>query len=88
LVVFGDSEFASNAAMLKDGGGAYYILMSSVNWLRGRMELLGIPPKSRKPHEYRASPAEQLSLTWKPTVLMLVGLLAIGMTVWTVRHRM
>jgi ABC-type uncharacterized transport system involved in gliding motility auxiliary subunit len=47
LVVWGDSDFASNTFFSTQGNGVLFL--NSVNWLAGRGELIAIPPKERVP---------------------------------------
>jgi hypothetical protein len=87
LVVVGDAEFAANAFLTQQGGsGGFTLLMSSVNWLRGRMELLGIDPKEREPSHLNKTPKERWAMVWQPTVLFMLFFIVTGITVWKVRH--
>jgi hypothetical protein len=87
LVVLGDAEFAANAFLTRQGGsGGFTLLMGSVNWLRGRLELLGIEPKERKATGLAKSKEERWAMVWKPTVLFLCFFVAAGIAVWKVRH--
>lgn len=87
LVVLGDAEFAANAFLTQRGGsGGFTLLMSSVNWLRGRMELLGISPKEREPTHLEKTAKERWAMVWQPTALFMLFFVVTGITVWKVRH--
>lgn len=87
LVVFGDSYFISNGALMNGIGGNIDIFMSSLNWLLERTELLHIGPKA--PGELRL----EMSSKKLRNVYLLVGIAipaviaAFGMIIVWIRRR-
>jgi ABC-type uncharacterized transport system involved in gliding motility auxiliary subunit len=85
LVVFGDSDFATNGQLANVGNPT--LVANAFNWLLERQNLLGIGPK--KPEQVRLSltPGELSAITW----LSLAGLPALavgaGVLVWSRRRR-
>ena len=66
LVVVGNAQFASNRAVSALSGRVHAsFLLSSVNWLRGRRELLGdIPPQRHEGYRLSGSPDDHRGLVW------------------------
>ncbi len=85
LVVFGDSDFATNSILPSAGNPT--LVANAFNWLLERQKLLGIGPK--KPEQTRLSlaPGELSRITW----LVMAGLpalaIAAGILVWRKRRR-
>jgi ABC-type uncharacterized transport system involved in gliding motility auxiliary subunit len=86
LVVYGDSDFATNQLVRADGNDAT-LLANSLNWLVERETLLGIPP--RKTEQVRLSlTAGELHTVWALSLLLLPGLaVAAGIYVHFRRRR-
>ena len=85
LVVFGDSDFATNGQLANVGNPT--LLANAFNWLLERQNLLGIGPK--KPEQVRLSlaPGELAAVTWG-TLLGLPALaVGAGILVWSRRRR-
>jgi ABC-type uncharacterized transport system involved in gliding motility auxiliary subunit len=85
LVVFGDSDFATNGQLANVGNPT--LVANAFNWLLERQNLLGIGPK--KPEQVRLSltPGELAAVTWG-TLLGLPALaVAAGVFVWSRRRR-
>ncbi|HVR98830.1 MAG TPA: GldG family protein [Thermoanaerobaculia bacterium] len=81
LVVFGDSDFASNQLLQANAGNAI-LLSNALNWLVEREALLGIPPK--KTEQVKLSLTEgQLWRIYALTLLLLPGL---GVILGTMVH--
>lgn len=74
LVVFGDSDFATNGQLLNVGNAE--ILANSINWLVERETLIGIPPKAPEQVRLNLSASQLRRLTW--LVLGLLPALAIA----------
>ena len=88
LVVAGDGEFAGNRALaLPAGRLSYGLLVASVNWLRGRKELLAdIPPLRHEPYQLAGDPADHRTLVWTSSLLLCAAIVTAGTTIWTVRR--
>jgi ABC-type uncharacterized transport system involved in gliding motility auxiliary subunit len=86
LVVFGDSDFATNQLVRANGTNAM-LLANSLNWLVERETLLGIPPK--KTEQVRLSlTAGELRTVYVLSLLVLPGLAAAaGIYVYFRRRR-
>jgi len=86
LVVFGDSDFASDQ-LLRASEANVVLLIDTLNWLVERESLLGIPPK--EPERVRLS-LTQTQMTWVYALALLIlpGLAVIlGVVVWFRRRR-
>jgi len=86
LVVFGDSDFASDQ-LLRASEANVVLLIDTLNWLVERESLLGIPPK--EPERVRLS-LTQSQMTWVYALALLIlpGLAVIlGVVVWLRRRR-
>jgi ABC-type uncharacterized transport system involved in gliding motility auxiliary subunit len=85
LVVFGDSDFATNGQLANVGNPT--LLANAFNWLLERDQLLGIGPK--KPEQVRlAMTPGQVTAVWVGTLLGLPALaVAAGVAVWFRRRR-
>ena len=87
LIVFGDADFLANAFGSQPASSSYPLFMNSVNWLRGRLESIGIPPKEPESLTLTVSASKAYALVWVPTVSLLVFLITCGVSVWIIRHR-
>lgn len=78
LVVFGDSDFATNAQLANVGNPT--LLANTLNWMVERQKLLGIGPKSPEQVRLNLSAAQ---LRWV-TLWVLLGLpgLAVAAGIW------
>ncbi|MGE5234354.1 MAG: GldG family protein [Acidobacteriota bacterium] len=85
LVVFGDSDFASNAQLANAGNAT--LLADTMNWLVERKQLLGIAAKT--PEQIRLNlTAGQLSLIfWTVLLILPAGAVAAGISVYLRRRR-
>jgi ABC-type uncharacterized transport system involved in gliding motility auxiliary subunit len=86
LVVYGDSDFATN--QLVQGNPANAVLLAnSLNWLAEREALLTIPPKKTEQVRLSLTPGELRSV-YLLTLLALPGLaVVLGVFVYTRRRR-
>jgi ABC-type uncharacterized transport system involved in gliding motility auxiliary subunit len=86
LVVFGDSDFASN--QLLEANVANSVLLSNAfNWLVEREALLGIPPKKTETVRLNLT-SQQLRVVYLMTLLVLPALAIVGgITLYTRRRR-
>ena len=88
LVVVGDAEFLSNRVL---AGSASRVnssfVLSCINWLRGRRELLGdIPPRRHEGYRLAGSPDDLRGLVWKSSLAFWALIATAGVTVWTTRR--
>lgn len=84
LVVFGDSDFVTNAWLNRLGNRDLF--MNAVNWLRGEETLIAVRPRRRK-YDYRMlQPYEGRRLFWSAVVAEPGLLLALGLFVWARRQ--
>lgn len=88
LVVVGDAEFIDNHSLSQPTGrSAASFALASVNWLRGRKDLLGdIPPRRNEGYRLAGTPEEQRGLVWKPALLLGALIVTAGATVWVSRR--
>ena len=86
LVVFGDSNFASDQ-LLRASEANVVLLIDTLNWLVERESLLGIPPK--EPERVRLNLTQtQIAWVFALALLILPGLAVIlGVVVWLRRRR-
>lgn len=86
MVVFGDASFASNpwASQLATNRDLF---LNAVNWMRGRTELIGIQPRTRKNIRLTLDNRQYKRMLFGPSLTMLFLFGALGACVWMVRHR-
>lgn len=86
LVVFGDSDFASNQ-LLEANVANSVLLSNALNWLVEREALLGIPPKKTEAVRLNLT-SQQLRVVYLITLLVLPSLAIVGgITLYTRRRR-
>lgn len=85
LVVFGDSDLATNGQLANVGNPT--LLANAFNWLLERQKLLGIGPK--KPEQVRLSltPGQLSAITWLALGALPALAIAAGVAVWYRRRR-
>jgi hypothetical protein len=88
LVIAGDVTFVSNRVLSGSSGRVNSsFVLSCVNWLRGRRELLGdIPPQRHEAYRLTGSPDDHRGLVWKTSLLLCACIATAGVTVWTSRR--
>jgi hypothetical protein len=88
LVIAGDAAFVSNRVLSSTAGRVNSsFVLSCVNWLRGRRELLGdIPPQRHEGYRLTGSPDDHRGLVWKSSLLLCAVIATSGVTVWTTRR--
>ena len=85
LVVFGDSDFATNGQLANVGNPT--LLANAFNWLLEREKLLGIGPKQPEQVRLTLTPGQLSGITWG-SLLGLPGLaVTAGVLVWFRRRR-
>ena len=88
LVVVGDAEFLSNRILAGSAGRVNSsFVLSCINWLRGRRELLGdIAPRRHEGYRLSGSPDDLRGLVWKSSLALWALIATAGVTVWTTRR--
>jgi hypothetical protein len=89
LVVVGDSEFVANRALAASAGHtSVSFVLSCINWLRGRRELLGdIPPRRYEGYRLAGTADEQRRIVWTSSLFLCSLIMTVGAMVWTSRRR-
>lgn len=88
LVVIGDATLACNSQLQTDAEFSYNVLSSSLSWLRGKAVVLGnIKPKERASYRPNLNADELSRLRWVPGTLLLLFVVAAGVTVGILRRR-
>lgn len=87
ILVYGDSDFASNFFL--DYLGNRDLLLNSVNWLTGERHLIGIrrPAKAPGIQQFFLSARQGAVAFWLGTVIQPVVMLVLGIAVYTYRRR-
>jgi len=80
LVVFGDSDFASNAFL--GSVGNLDLAVNSVDWLTEEEALLSIRPKDTQKHELVLSGGQARIIMYSSAIFLPLIVLAIGVGVW------
>ncbi len=80
LVVFGDSDFASNAALTSLGNGDLFV--NSVNWLAAEEELISIRPRPEQPRMAVLTTLQRNLILLISLILIPLAILATGAVVW------
>ncbi|MFP3853996.1 MAG: GldG family protein [Anaerolineales bacterium] len=86
LVVFGDSDFASNANYFGLGNGDIFV--NSVDWLAGQENLIQLTPRERTQRTVVPPSVQTLGLIFLATVILIPGAsIGAGVVVWWQRRR-
>jgi hypothetical protein len=88
LVVFGDANLVTNRMLAASRGqtGLFEVVVSCMDWLRGRPQSIGIEPKKRDLFTFNPG-TETVRMALLPGILMLFGVVGLGAGVWLVRRR-
>lgn len=84
MVVFGDSDFVSNGAMV---GGNADLFMSALNWLLDRDETVAIAPKPIEEVKLSLSRKQFRRLFWGMVVGIPCVAVVMGLMVWSRRRK-
>jgi hypothetical protein len=94
MVVLGSTGWMTNEALASPDGRRFgdnnlTLFRSSVNWLRGSSDLGAAPVEgqARTIYSLTLPEAELPRLEYLPGLLMLLGVVALGVSVWVVRRR-
>ena len=86
LVVFGDSDFASNAEFYNYANGD--LLVNSIDWAARQEALISLTPKQSTPRFVTPPTTQAVGLIFLLTVLVIPGaVIATGVSVWIRRRR-
>ncbi|HEX4950904.1 MAG TPA: GldG family protein [Blastocatellia bacterium] len=83
LVVFGDSDFASNAYQRQGANGDLFV--NSINWLAEEEDLISIRPKSQTNRDVQLSSVAQNLLFWI-IIFMPLAVIVTGISIWWKRR--
>lgn len=86
LVVFGDSDFSSNAYFPLSGNGDLFL--NSINWLAQEKDLISIRPKEVKGSRLLLTRSEGRMVFILPVLLFPSIVLIFGLSVWRKRRRL
>ncbi len=84
LAVFGDSDFITNRYYNLSGNGNFFL--NTVNWLTEEADLISIQPRTRTPRSISLTPSQGRFLMFLSVVLLPVGVLAAGLSIWLRRR--
>jgi ABC-type uncharacterized transport system involved in gliding motility auxiliary subunit len=80
IVVFGDSDFASN--MLFTAGGNRDLFMNTVGWLSQQENLIAIRPKEPSDRRLNMTAAQQSNITWFSLIIVPLAIFGTGIYSW------
>jgi ABC-type uncharacterized transport system involved in gliding motility auxiliary subunit len=80
MVVFGDSDFASNA--LFRAGGNRDLFMNTVGWLSQQENLISIRPKEPSDRRLTMTAAQQSNVTWLSLLIVPLAIFGTGVYSW------
>ncbi|MBM3293919.1 MAG: hypothetical protein FJY82_05270 [Candidatus Aminicenantes bacterium] len=84
IVVFGDSDFASNRFFNYQGNGNLFL--NALNWLTEEEDLISIAPKTSNPRTISLTPSRGKLVFWISVVLLPLAVLAVGISIWMRRR--
>jgi len=80
LVVFGDSDFASNAYFSTSGNGDLFL--NALNWLAQEEDLISIRPRDLADRRVTLTPRQSRTVFFISVILMPLAALMVGTAVW------
>ena len=86
LLLFGDSDFLSNAYFNASGNGD--LALSGVAWLAEQEELISIRPKTSTPRVVILSPQQVFLYFWTIVALAPVAITVVGVGIWWRRKKL
>jgi ABC-type uncharacterized transport system involved in gliding motility auxiliary subunit len=84
LVVFGDSEFATNQYYNLSGNGNLFL--NTINWLTEETDLISIQPRTSTPRTIQLTPSQSRLIFFFSVLILPLVVLVIGVSVW-IRRR-
>jgi hypothetical protein len=85
LIVFGDSDFASNSYFGQQGNGNLF--MNSVTWLAQDENFITIRPKNPEDRRLTMTEAQGRLVSYVAVLLLPASILIAGVSVWMKRRR-
>ena len=85
LVVFGDSDFASNAYYGQVGNGNLFL--NTIAWLAGDDSFISIRPKSPEDRRLTMTEAQGKLVSYVSMLLLPLGVIIAGISVWMKRRK-
>lgn len=86
LLVFGDSDFLTNASFNAAGNGD--LALNSIAWLSAQEDLVSIRPKTSVPRVVILSPQQVFYYFWTIVALAPVLIAAVGIGIWVRRKKL
>ncbi|MFQ5877966.1 MAG: GldG family protein [Acidobacteriota bacterium] len=86
LILFGDSDFVTNAYFNAAGNGD--LSLNAIAWLAEREELVSIRPKTSTPRLLVLSPQQVFYYFWTIVAVAPVAIAAVGVGIWLRRKRL
>jgi gliding motility-associatede transport system auxiliary component len=86
LLLFGDSDFLSNAYFNASGNGD--LALNGIAWLAEQEDLVSIRPKTSVPRVVILSPTQIRYSFWTIVALAPIAITAVGVGVWVRRKRL
>jgi ABC-type uncharacterized transport system involved in gliding motility auxiliary subunit len=84
LVVFGDSDFASNRYYNLSGNGNLFL--NAVNWLTEEADLISIQPKTSSPRTIQLTPSQGRMIFFVSVIILPLVVLIAGISIWARRR--
>lgn len=86
LVVFGDSDWVSNALALTNGIN-FDLFLNTLNWMQGDVEKISIRPKRLRTSTIELTPEQSNTIFYVAIILIPMLVLTFGMNLWWWRRR-
>lgn len=86
LLVFGDSDFASNAYFNAAGNGD--LALNGIAWLAEQEDLVSIRPKTALPRILTLTPREKFYYFWTIVALAPLAIVVTGVALWVRRKKL
>jgi ABC-type uncharacterized transport system involved in gliding motility auxiliary subunit len=84
LVLFGDSDFASNAYFNEIANGDLFLM--AVGWLAEEVDLLAIRPKDPENRRINVTLGQSRMIFWASVILLPLAMLVMGTAIWMRRR--
>jgi ABC-type uncharacterized transport system involved in gliding motility auxiliary subunit len=86
LVLFGDSDFLTNAYFNASGNGD--LALNAIAWLAEREELVSIRPKTSVPRLVILTPTQVFYYFWTIVAVLPITIAVIGVGIWIRRRKL